>query len=221
MTISFIPFGTLKAMQPTTHKGFACDGVIDDRPFRILRNDKGGYRPAIGTVVPTTYGMGMVSRTVGYNVIVDMIEYNDKEWCVFDQSGSREIVDLMDSADRVAFLSDCNNYSVQAKMDSLKSILTTETGKPTKECLERIESMEGLFTTETEYVTKFHANWVPSDDTEILVEFISTPTESKAERKRRIAMERKQAKVLADRLLAEFGEDGIPDFIMGELDEAY
>jgi hypothetical protein len=81
--------------------------------------------------------------------------------------------------------------------------------------------MEGLFTTETEYVTKFHANWVPSDDTEILVEFISTPTESKAERKRRIAMERKQAKALADRLLAEFGEDGIPDFIMGELDEAY
>lgn len=221
MTISSIPFGTLKDMQPTTHKGFACDGVIDDRPFRILRNDKGGYRPAIGTVVPTTYGMGMVSRTVGYNVIVDMVEYNDTMWSVFDGSGSREIVDIIDSSERVAFLSDCNNASVKAKMNDLKRILTTETGKPSKECLERIENMEGLFTTETEYVTKFYANWEPSDDTEILVEFITTPTESKAERKRRIAKERKQAKALADRLLAQFGEDNIPDFIMGELNDAY
>lgn len=221
MTISSIPFGTLKDMQPTTHKGFACDGVIDDRPFRILRNDKGGYRPAIGTVVPTTYGMGMVSRTVGHNVIVDMVEYNDTMWSVFDGSGSREIVDIIDSSERVAFLSDCNNASVKAKMNDLKRILTTETGKPSKECLERIENMEGLFTTETEYVTKFYANWEPSDDTEILVEFITTPTESKAERKRRIEKERKQAKALADRLLAQFGEDNIPDFIMGELNDAY
>jgi hypothetical protein len=221
MTIQSLPYSTIRNSQPTTHKGFACDGVIDDRPFRILRNDKGGYRPAIGTVVPTTYGTGMVARTVGYNVIVDVCDYNDKEWCVFDGSGSREVVDLMDSSERVAFLSTCNNSSVKAKMDDLKRILTTETGKPTKECLERIEDMEGLLTNETEYVTKFYANWEPSDDTEILVEFISTPTESKAERKRRLAMERKEAKRLADRLLAEFGSDEIPDEIMGELNDAY
>lgn len=221
MTIQSLPYSTIRNSQPTTHKGFACDGVIDDRPFRILRNDRGGYRPAIGTVLPTAYGTGMVSRTVGYDVIVDMCDYNDSMWCVFDKSGSREIVDIIDSSDRVAFLSDCNNHSVKAKMDSLKSILTTDTGKPTKQCLERIESMEGLFTTETEYLTKFLANWVPSDDTEILVEFISTPTESKAERKRRLAMERKQAKALADRLLAQYGDDSIPDEIMGELDDLY
>jgi len=221
MTIQSLPYSTIRNSQPTTHKGFACDGVIDGRPFRILRNDKGGYRPAIGTVVPTTYGMGMVSRTVGHNVIVDMVEYNDTMWSVFDGSGSREIVDIIDSSERVAFLSDCNNASVKAKMNDLKRILTTETGKPSKECLERIENMEGLFTTETEYVTKFYANWEPSDDTEILVEFITTPTESKAERKRRIEKERKQAKALADRLLAQFGEDNIPDFIMGELNDAY
>ena len=53
------------------------------------------------------------------------------------------------------------------------------------------------------------------------MEFISTPTESKVERKRRLAMERKQAKALADRLLAQYGDDSIPDFIMGELDAAY
>ena len=54
MTIQSLPYSTIRNSQPTTHKGFACDGVIDDRPFRILRNDKGGYRPAIGTVVPPT-----------------------------------------------------------------------------------------------------------------------------------------------------------------------
>jgi hypothetical protein len=221
MTIQSLPYSTIRNSQPATHKGFACDGVIDGRPFRILRNDAGGYRPAIGTVVPTTYGTGMVARTVGYSVIVDVCDYNDKEWCVFDGSGSREVVDLMDSSERVAFLSDCNNASVKAKINDLKRILTTETGKPSKECLERIENMEGLFTNETEYVTKFYANWEPSDDTEILVEFIATPTETKAERKRRLAMERKEAKRLADRLLAEYGDDTIPDEIMGELDDAY
>ena len=45
--------------------------------------------------------------------------------------------------------------------------------------------------------------------------------ETKAERKRRIAKERKEAKALADRLLAEYGADDMPDDVANEIADEF
>jgi hypothetical protein len=122
MTIKSLPYSTIRNSQPTTFKGFACDGVIDGRPFRILRNHRGGYRLACGTTLPTPYGVGTVKGyTSEGDVHVAITDFNnDYEYELADGS------DILTAQEKVAMLSACANASIDSTIATIERLYKSE-----------------------------------------------------------------------------------------------
>lgn len=217
MTIQSLPYSFIKSMTPTTIAGYKVDGIDPDgRPIRIRKSLKGGYILKIGTTLPTPYGVGKVKGyTPDGNMRVAITDFNDDyEYELADGS------DILTAQEKVAMLSACANASIDSTIATIERLYKSEsTGKLTKKWQEKVDNIERF--EPNEYVRVVSPMSYIAGYTDIVVDVVTLDRESKAERKRRLAMERKEAKRLADRLLAEYGSDNIPDEIMGELDDAY
>jgi hypothetical protein len=217
MTTQSLPYSFIKSMQPTTVQGYKVDGIDPDgRPIRIRKNLQGGYILKIGTTLPTPYGMGKVKGyTPDGNMRVAITQWNDEyEYELADGS------DILTAQEKVAMLSACANASVESLIETITRLYKSEsTDKLTKTWQAKVDAIERF--NPNEYVRVVSPMSYIAGYTDIVVDVVTLDRESKAERKRRIAKERKQAKALADRLLAQYGDDSIPDEIMGELDDAY
>jgi len=217
MTTQSLPYSFIKSMTPTTIAGYKVDGIDPDgRPIRIRKNLVGGYVFKIGATLPTPYGMGEVKGyTPDGNMRVAITQWNDDyEYELADGS------DILTAQEKVAMLSACANASIDSTIATIERLYKSEsTDKLTKTWQEKVDAIERF--EPNEYVRVVSPMSYISDYTDVVVDVVTLDRESKAERKRRLAMERKEAKRLADRLLAEYGDDTIPDDIMGELNDAY
>ena len=217
MTTQSVSYSTIQSFQPTTVKGYDVDGIdADGRPVRVRRNRFGGVVPVRGATLLTAYGKGVVTGyTTEGNLRVAITDFNDDyEFELADGS------DIYTAEEKVAMLSRCANAGVDSLIETITRLYKSEiTDKLSKTWQEKVDAIERF--EPNEYVRVVSPMSYIAGNTDIVVDVVTLDRESKGERKRRLAMERKQAKALADRLLAQYGDDSIPDEIIGELDDAY
>jgi hypothetical protein len=217
MTTQSVSYSTIQSFQPTTVKGYDVDGIdANGRPVRVRRNRFGGVVPVRGATLLTAYGKGVVTGyTSEGNLRVAITDFND-DYAFELADGS----DIYTAEEKVAMLSRCANAGIDSLIETITRLYKSEiTDKLSKTWQEKVDAIERFAS--NEFVMDLtDKSYVPAD-TECIVKVISLDRETKAERKRRIAKERKAAKALADRLLAEYGADDMPDDVADEIADEF
>ena len=214
-----IGFSQLSQYSQTTHNGLACDLVINGQAYTIRKNSQGGMIPALGSVVPTSYGTAQVVGYVGQGAIVQMLDYTDNMYNVYDGK-TGEVRDYRDAKEQVAWLANMHNLSIESKIMDFERAFATETGKLSKEGDERIDGLRLLDV--NEIIVEFTASWKPSDETEIVIApLVLDLKETRTQREKRLAKERKELLRSADRFLDSIDMGDLPDHIMEEMTEQF
>ena len=211
-----ISFNSLSSLSPQTIKGYACDGIVDDKPVRVRYNRFGGVVPTVGSTLLTTYGVGKVT---GYNegsLIVAITKFND-EYIFITADGE----DCYDAVETVAKLSQCANRGVDSLVSDITRLYKSEiTGKLSKSMQDKVDSLRRFDSNE------FIMNLTDKSDScqllngSVLVDVVATERETKAERKARKAMEIAEAKRLRRELLDAYDAE-CPDDVAAEIADEF
>jgi hypothetical protein len=221
MTTQSISYSTIQSLQPTTVKGYDVDGIdADGRPVRVRRNRFGGVVPVRGATLLTAYGKGVVTGyTTEGNLRVAITDFND-DYAFELADGS----DIYTAEEQVAMLSRCANAGINSLIETITRLYKSEiTGKLSKTWQEKVDAIERFAS--NEFVMDLtDKSYVPAD-TECIVKVIALDRETKAERKRRKALEIREARKLRRQLLEryddEFGSDDMPEDVANEIADEF
>ena len=205
--------------QPQTINGIACDGVVNGRPVTIRRNRFDGFVPAIGSTLPTTYGTARVVGYVDGALKVAITEFNQDY--IFETLDI-ENPDILDAEECVERLSRCANAEIASLASDIQRLFSTDIGNLTKKGEQMIASL-GHYEP-NEYRMNLTGSFDLSEDTEVVCDYVHSyllQNETPSERRKRQAIERKQAVALANKLLDESDNTDIPEDIQAEMAECF
>lgn len=211
-----ISFNSLSSLSPQTIKGYDCDGVVDGRPVRVRYNRFGGVIPTVGSTLLTTYGVGKVT---GYNegsLRVAITKFNDDyEFELADGS------DILTAEEQVATLSRCANAGVDSLISDIVRLYKSEiTEKLPKSWQQKVDSIARF--DDNEFIMDLTDKSDPIQllNGYVLVDVVAIERETKAERKRRKALELAEAKRLRRELLDAYDAQ-CPDDIAAEIADEF
>ena len=214
MTIQSVSFSAVAKFQPQTVRGVQCDGVIDGRPFKVYRSRTGGYVPAVGTVVSTSVGEGIVIAA-GESCIVEILEFNDRTFAFYDED-TLELIGNLSAREHCKDLAAAANRANASLAADIRRIEVTLDGNVTKAALERIDSLHEF------EPNQIVVSWGPdhefAEDVEVLVRELPVERETVAQQKARLRRERRAAKRLADEMLENLE---VPEDIQAELEAEF
>lgn len=208
--------------QPQTINGIECDGVVDGRPVTIRRNRFGGVVPAIGSTLPTTYGTARVVGYVDGAVKVAVTEF-DEDY-VFETLDI-ENPDILTAEECVERLARCANMDIESLASDIRRLFSTDIGNLTKQGEKMIESLGHYEPNEyrMNLTSSYETYWF-AEDVEVVCDYVHSyllAKETPSERRKRQAIERKQAVALANQLLNESDNTDIPEDIQAEMAECF
>ena len=214
-----VKLSAVNSFQPTVINGIACDGIVDGRPVTIRRNRHNGVIPAIGATLPTTYGTAQVVGYVDGSLKVAVTEF-DEDY-VFETLDS-DNPDILDAQECVERLSQCANREIESLASDIRRLFSTDVGNLTKQGNEMIANLDHYES--NEYRMNLTGSAEVSEDTEIVCDYVYSyllENESPSQRRKRQAIERKQAIELANKLLEQSDDNDIPDDVRAEMDECF
>ena len=213
MTVLSVSIAAVNQFQPSSRQGVEFDGIVGDAYVNVRRNSQGGLIPAVGTEFVTPQGTAMITNHWGDQCIAEIIEF-DEEY-LFTVELEDDIF-IQDAEEYVASLADAANRSRDSKVSDLLRILTTPSGAPTKECLERIVAIPTL--EPTEFLISFGQNAEFDDSVEVQCDVVRIDRSKARKARRRSPLELEAAMRLrqdeldndvVDDIYAELGADDI------------
>lgn len=214
-----VKLSAINSFQPQTINGVACDGIIDGRPVTIRRNRYNGLVPAIGSTLPTTYGSARVVGYVEGSLKVAITEF-DEDY-VFETLDT-DNPDIMDAMECVEQLSRCANMDIASLESDIRRLFSTDIGNLSKKGEQMIANL-GHYEP-NEYRMNITGSYDLSEDTEVVCDYVYSyllNNETPSQRRKRQAIERKQAVALANKLLEESDSNDVPEDIQAEMNECF
>lgn len=214
-----VKLSAVNSFQPQTINGIACDGIVDGRPVTIRRNRFDGMVPAIGSTLPTTYGTAQVVGYVDGALKVAVTEF-DEDY-VFETLDT-DSPDILDAEECVERLARCANADIASVASDIRRLFSTDIGNLSKKGEQMIANL-GYYES-NEYRMNLTGSFDLSEDTEVVCDYVYThllQSETPSERRKRQAIERKQAVALANKLLDESDDNEIPEDIQAEMNECF
>jgi hypothetical protein len=213
----FIPVSSLSTLSPQTIKGYDVDGVVDGRPVRVRYNRFGGVVPAIGATLLTSYGRGVVTGYSEGSLRVAISEFNE-DFAYELPDGS----DILTAEEQVASLSRCANAGIDSLISDIVRLYKSEiTEKLPKSWQQKVDAIERFDDNEFIMDLTDKSNLEKQlIDGFLLVDVVAIERETKAERKRRKALELAEARRLRRELLDAYDAQ-CPDDIAAEIAEQF
>ena len=213
MTVLSVSIAAINNFQPSTCHGVEFDGNVGDTYVNIRRNRDGGFIPAIGTEFVTPQGTAMITNHWGDQCVAEIIEFDEEYLFTVEQGDD---IFIQTAEEYIASLADAANRSRDSKVSDFLRILTTPSGAPTKECLERIEAIPTLDS--TEFLTSFGSHYEFDETVEVQCDVVRIERPQTRKARRRSPMELEAAMRLrqdeldndvVDDIYAELGSDDI------------
>ena len=208
--------------QPQTINGIECDGIVNGRPVTIRRNRFGGVVPAIGSSLPTTYGTARVVGYVDGAVKVAVTEF-DEDYAF--ETHNIENPDILTAEECVERLSECANRGIESLASDIRRLYSTETGNLSKQGKDMMATLDHYEPNEYRmHLTSSYENYWYAEDVEVVCDYVHSfllANETPSERRKRQAIERKQAVALANKLLEQADNTDIPEDIQAEMAECF
>lgn len=214
-----VKLSAVNSFQPQTINGIVCDGIVNGRPVTVRRNRFDGVVPAIGSTLPTTYGTVQVVGYVDGSLKVAVTEFDDD---YMFETLDIENPDLLDAQECVERLSECANREIESLASDIRRLYSTETGNLSKQGNEMIARLDHY--EPNEYRMNLTGSAELSEDTEVVCDYVHSfllANETPSERRKRRAIERKQAVALANKLLEQADNTDIPEDIQAEMAECF
>ena len=202
------------AVNASTLKSIELTGSYEGRQCRP-RLMRGEYVPAIDSVIPTEYGSGTVVGYEGDTLRVAITDFNE-DYCFIS---SDETV-IRTAQEQVAQIASTINSVRWAMLSDWESRMVKDFGMSDKAFNEKYTETINLLGS-NEVLVNIRNLPMMSDVLYMIdtIGYTEKDTESKAERKARLAMERKAAKRLANAMLADM--DDMPDDIRADIDAEF
>jgi len=206
---SFAPVST-----PTIVNGVAIDGYVDGNPVQVRKGRDGMMMPAIGTVLPTSYGTGTVTGYVDGFLKVEITDFND-DYEYINADGS----EIYDASEMVAKLNRCLCASIESDRADFTRIYKSERTDRLSKTMQ--DKMIARFPAPlpNEIIISFVGDYLSDTDKIVVKRIDPVQRLSRAEKARQRRLEIAQAKRLADSLLGE--PTDVPDDVQQELDEMF
>ena len=205
MTVLSVSIAAVNNFQSSSFRGVEFDGIIDGTHVNVRRNSQGGFIPAVGTEFVTPQGTAMITNHWGDQCVAEIIEFDEEYLFTVEQDDD---VFIQDAEEYVASLADAANRSRDSKVSDLLRILTTPSGAPTKECLERIEAIPVL--EPTEFLISYGQDTDFDDSVEVQCDVVNIQRET-PKRRRRSPLELEAAMRLRRDMADELDNDVVDD----------
>ena len=215
-----LSLSAVNSFQPQIINGIPVDGIVDGRPVTVRRNHLGGVVPAIGSTFKSTYGTAEVVGYVEGALKARIVQFDENyEFETLDT----ENPDILDAEECVERLSRCANMGIASLESDIRRLYSTDIGNLSKKGEAMISNL-GYYESNEYRCNLSDAYEHLTQDTEVVCDYVHSylvTKETPLERSKRQAIERKQAVALANKLLNESDDNGVPDDIQAEMNECF